>query len=248
VFRVQCSLFRNHGALTIDFLSEVINQIRENHEAFLRGYGITIYLTLASMALALLLGLLMSLARTSDSRPLRIVSGTYVEYFRNTPLLVQLYFWFFALPKLPSLEIPLYGQMNWLLSPLEAAILGLTLYTGAYTTEALRSGLQSIDKGQTEASRALGLSYMQTRLFVVAPQAFRVAIPLLTSILSALFRNSALASVVGVYDLLGEADRIQQGNFRTVEVLFAAGLLYLCLTLPLAYASNRLERHVARAR
>jgi ABC-type amino acid transport system permease subunit len=89
---------------------------------------------------------------------------------------------------------------------------------------------------------------MQTRLYVVAPQAFRVAIPLLTSILSALFRNSALASVVGVYDLLGEADRIQQGNFRTVEVLFAAGLLYLCLTLPLAYASNRLERHVARAR
>jgi ABC-type amino acid transport system permease subunit len=161
---------------------------------------------------------------------------------------VQLYFWFFALPKLPHFELPLYGEVNWLLSPLEAAILGLTLYTGAYTTEALRSGLLSIDKGQTEAARALGLSYMQTRLHVVAPQAFRVSIPLLTSILSALFRNSALASAVGVSDLLGAADRIQQGNFKTPELFFAAGLLYLCLTLPLAYLSNRLEERVGRSR
>lgn len=214
----------------------------------LRGYAVTIYLTLAAMALALVVGFLMSMARTSEWKPLRVVSGAYVEYFRNTPLLVQLYFWFFALPKLPNFEIPLYGEVTWLLSPMEAAIIGLTLYTGAYTTEALRSGLASIDKGQTEAARGLGLTYLQARVYVVIPQAFRVAIPLLTSILSALFRNSALVSVVGVYDLLGEADRIQQGNFLTVELFFAAGLLYLSLTLPLAWASNRLEHRVARAR
>ncbi|MGE0058601.1 MAG: amino acid ABC transporter permease, partial [Dehalococcoidia bacterium] len=167
------------------------------------------------MALALVLGLLVSLARTSESRPLRFVSGAYVEYFRNTPLLVQLYFWFFALPKLPHFELPLYGEVTWLLSPMEAALVGLTFYTGAYTTEALRSGLLSVDKGQTEAARALGLTYMQTRLNVVAPQAFRISVPLLTSILSALFRNLALASTVGVTDLLGAADRIQQQNFQT---------------------------------
>jgi len=222
--------------------------VREHHDALLRGYAITIYLTLLSMALALLVGLAMSLARTSDFKPLRFVSGAYVEYFRNTPLLVQLIFWFFALPKLPRFELPLYGEVTWLLSPMEAAVIGLTLYTGAYTTEALRSGLNSIDKGQTEAARALGLNYMQTRLHVVAPQAFVVAIPLLTSILSALFRNSALVLVIGVSDLLGAADRIQQNNFQTMELYFAAGVLYLCLTLPLAWASNRLERHVARSR
>ncbi|MGE0688649.1 MAG: amino acid ABC transporter permease [Dehalococcoidia bacterium] len=214
----------------------------------MRGYVVTIYLTLASMALALVLGLLVSLARTSESRPLRFVSGAYVEYFRNTPLLVQLYFWFFALPKLPHFELPLYGEVTWLLSPMEAALVGLTFYTGAYTTEALRSGLLSVDKGQTEAARALGLTYMQTRLNVVAPQAFRISVPLLTSILSALFRNSALASTVGVTDLLGAADRIQQQNFQTIELFFAAGVLYLCLTLPLAWASNRLEARVARSR
>jgi len=200
------------------------------------------------MTLALVLGLLMSVARTSEFKLLRFVSGCYVEYFRNTPLLIQLYFWFFALPKLPRFELPLYGEVTWLLSPMEAAILGLTLYTGAYTTEALRSGLNSIDKGQTEAARALGMSYLQTRFHVIAPQAFIVAIPLLTSILSALFRNSALASVVGVYELLGTVDRIQQGNFLTMELFFAAGMLYLCLTLPLAWASNRLEQHVSRSR
>ncbi len=200
------------------------------------------------MALAMALGFVMSLARTSDWKLLRFVSGAYVEYFRNTPLLVQLYFWFFALPKLPHFDLPIYGEVTWLLSPMESAVLGLTLYTGAYTTEALRSGLQSIDKGQTEAGRALGLTYLQTRMSIVAPQAVRVAIPLLTSILSALFRNSALAGAVGVTDLLAAADRIQQQNFKAFEVFLAAGVLYLCLTLPLAIASSRLERYFARSR
>src|SRR5581483_11945894 len=102
------------------------------------------------------------------------------------------------LPKLPPFHLPLYGRITWLLSPTEAAMIGLTLYTGAYTTEAFRSGLNSIDRGQTEAARALGLNYVQTRLYVIVPQAFRVAVPLLTSILSALFRNTALVSTIGV--------------------------------------------------
>ena len=208
----------------------------------------TIVLTLLAMTLSMLLGFLMSLARTSESRPLRFLSGAYVEFFRNTPLLVQLFFWFFALPKLPHFDLPLYGEVNWLLSPFQAAILGLTLYTGAYTTEALRSGLLAIDKGQTEAARSLGLNYMQTRLYVVAPQAFRVAIPLLTSIFSALFRNTALVSAIGVTELLAAADGIQQQNFKTFELFAVAGIMYLSLTLPLAYASNRLETSVARAR
>jgi putative glutamine transport system permease protein len=201
------------------------------------------------MALAVTFGLLISLLRTSDFRPARIVSASYVEFFRNTPLLVQLFFLFFALPKLPRFDLPLVGgEMTWLLSPFQAALIGLTLYTTAYTTEALRSGLLSIDKGQTEAARSLGLSYIQTRFYVIAPQAFRVAVPLLTSIFSALFRNTAIVSAIGVTELLGAADRIQQQNFKTFELYAVAGVLYLTLTLPLAYASNRLEERVARAR
>ena len=135
-----------------------------------------------------------------------------------------------------------------MLSPFKAGLIGLTMYTAAYTAEALRSGLLSIDKGQTEAARSIGLNYVQTRFYVVAPQALRVAVPLLTSIFSALFRNSALVSAIGVTELLQTADNIQQNNFQTFELFTLAGVLYLSLTLPLAYASNRLERRVARAR
>jgi His/Glu/Gln/Arg/opine family amino acid ABC transporter permease subunit len=200
------------------------------------------------MSASFVLGSAVALTRTSEFAPGRFVGACYVEFFRNTPLLVQLFFLFFALPRLPRFDLPGVGQVTWLLSPMETALIGLTLYTGAYTSEALRSGLLSIDRGQTEAARALGLSYMQTRVFVVAPQALRVAIPLLTSIFSALFRNTAVVSAVGVVELLGSADRIQQQNFRTFELFTVAGVLYLSLTLPLAFASARLERWVARTR
>ncbi len=231
----------------ISFAFEVIDQIRLHYPELLRGYRMTIALTVLSFAMALGLGAVASLMRTSESRLLRVVSGAYVEVFRNTPLLVQLYFFFFALPKLPRFDLPIYGEVTWLLSPFQAGLMGLTLYTGAYTTEALRSGLLAIDKGQSEAARSLGLSYMQTRVYVIIPQAFRVAVPLLTSIFSALFRNSALVSVIGVTELLQAADNIQQQNFKTFELFAVAGVLYLSLTLPLAWASSRLERRVAVA-
>ena len=177
---------------------------------------------------------------------LKVVAGAYIEWFRNTPLLVQLFFLFFALPKV---HLPVIGRPDWfLLSPFQAGLIGLTMYTAAYTAEALRSGLLSIDRGQTEAARSLGLTYLQTRFYVVLPQAVRVSVPLLTSIFSALFRNSALVSAIGVIELLQTADNIQQDNFQTFELFTLAGVLYLSLTLPLAYASNRLERRIARSR
>lgn len=229
-----------------DFWSDVLDQFQEHYPELLRGYRMTIVLTIASFILAMLFGGVIALLRTSDFRLLRIPSGAYIEWFRNTPLLVQLFFLFFALPKL---TLPLVGRPDWfLLSSFQAGLIGLTMYTAAYTAEALRSGLISIDKGQTEAARSLGLTYIQARLYVVAPQALRVSVPLLTSIFSALFRNSALVSAIGVSELLQTADNIQQDNFQTFELFALAGVLYLSLTLPLAYASNRLERRIARSR
>src|SRR5262245_56182950 len=112
------------------FLSEVLKQVREHHAALFHGYAFTVYLTLASFAGSLGLGFVVSLLRTSESRILRTGAGAYVEFFRNTPLLVQLFLWFFALPKLPHFQAPLIGQVSWLLSPIQASLLGLTLYTG----------------------------------------------------------------------------------------------------------------------
>lgn len=229
----------------IDFIGEVFNQARLHYPELLRGYRMTIVLTLLSFALAMGLGGLVALMRTAEIRPLRWLATLYTEAFRNTPLLMQLVFLFFGLPKL---HLPLIGRPDWfLLSPFQAGIIGLTLYTGAYTGEALRSGLLAIDKGQTEAARSLGLNYLQARLYVVVPQALKVAVPLLTSIFSALFRNSALVSAIGVTELLQSADNIQQDNFKAFELFFLAGILYLSLTVPLAIASSRLEQRVARS-
>ncbi|MEO6398541.1 MAG: amino acid ABC transporter permease [Tepidiformaceae bacterium] len=230
------------------FARDVIQILQDNPKQFRDGYLLTIELTILSMIFAIVLGAIVALLRTSDFWLLRFFSGAYVEAFRNTPLLLQLYFFFFALPKFPHFDLPLYGEVTWLLSPFQAGLIGLTLYTGAYTSEALRSGLISVDKGQNEASRSLGLTYLQTRRYVIVPQAVRIAIPLLTSIFSALFRNSALVSVIGVTELLQSADNIQQRNFLTFEAFTAAGLLYLALTLPLAWASSRLEQRVGRGR
>ena len=228
------------------FWHDIWEQLREHYPELLRGYRTTIVLTVLSFALSMVLGTVLALLRTADFRILRVIAAAYVEWFRNTPLLVQLFFLFFALPKL---ELPIVGRPDWfLLTPFKAGLIGLTMYTAAYTAEALRSGLISIDKGQTEAARSIGLNYIQTRLYVVAPQALRVAVPLLTSIFSALFRNSALVSAIGVTELLQTADNIQQDNFQTFQLFTLAGVLYLSLTLPLAYASNRLEHRVARAR
>ncbi len=228
------------------FWGDVWQQLRDHYPELLRGYRMTIILTVASFALAMLVGGLLALLRTSESRVLRVASGAYIEWFRNTPLLVQLFFIFFALPKL---TLPVFGRPDWfLLSPFKAALIGLTMYTAAYTAEALRSGLLAVDKGQTEAARSLGLNYIQARMYVVTPQALRISVPLLTSIFSALFRNSALVSAIGVRELLQTADNIQQDNFQTFELFALAGVMYLSLTLPLAFASNRLERRVARSR
>lgn len=217
---------------------------RTYYPELLRGYGATIVLTLLSFALALVVGGIAALLRTSEFRALRFASGVYIEWFRNTPLLIQLFFWFFGVPRL---DLLLIGRPDWfLLSPWHASIIGLTCYTGAYTAEAFRSGLLAVDRGQPEAARSLGLSYLQTRLHVVGPQALRVAVPLLTSIFSALFRNSALCSAIGLTELLRASLNVGEETFKTYEALALASVLYLSLTLPLAFASSRLERRVTR--
>lgn len=226
--------------------SDVADLWRQYHSQLLRGYAVTIALTLVSFALSLAAGGVAALLRVSEYRALRVVSGAYIEWFRNTPLLIQLFFWFFGVPRL---VLPVVGRPDWfLLSPWTASILGLTLYTGAYTAEAFRSGLIAVDRGQTEAARSLGLTYLQTRLFVVGPQALRVAVPLLTSIFSALFRNSALCSAIGLTELLRASLNVGEETFKTYEALALGGVLYLSLTVPLAWASTRLEHRVAGAR
>src|SRR5215212_11737780 len=186
------------------------------------------------MLLSLALGTLVAGMRTSGVAPLRWLAVGYVDFFRNTPLLIQLYFYFFGLTRL--------GVQ---LSAFQAGVAALGIYTGAYVAEVVRAGILSVDRGQPEAARALGLSSFQTLRFVVLPQAVRTVLPPLGNLGIALIKNSALVGSIALADLLHVADLIQSRTFRTFEVFTAVILFYLSLTLPLAWLVSRLERRLA---
>ena len=206
----------------------------ENLPLLLEGYRTTIIVSLLAMLLSVALGILVAGLRTSGVAPLRWLAVGYVEFFRNTPLLIQLYFYFFGLTRL--------GVR---LSAFEAGVAALGIYTGAYVAEVVRAGILSVDRGQTEAARALGLSNFQTLRFVVLPQAVRTVVPPLGNLGIALVKNSALVGSIALADLLHVADLIQSRTFRTFEVFTAVILFYLSLTLPLAWLVSRLERRLA---
>ena len=206
----------------------------ENLPLLLEGYRTTVVVSVLAMLVSLALGILVAALRTSGLRPLGWLGTAYVELFRNTPLLIQLYFYFFGLTRL--------GVR---LSAFEAGVAALGIYTGAYVAEVVRAGVLSVDRGQTEAARALGLGNLQTLRFVVLPQAVRTVVPPLGNLGIALIKNSALVGSIALADLLYVSDLVQSRTFRTFEVFTAVIVFYLSLTLPLALLVSRVERRLA---
>jgi putative glutamine transport system permease protein len=217
--------------------------IREFPEQYLYPFGlwITIQLSVLSLLGSLGLGTVIALLRVSPMKPLRWVGTGYVEFFRNTPLLVQLFFLYFATP---YVGIYLGSNENFAFN---AAVLGLTLYHSAYVGEVVRGGLLGVAKGQIEAARALGLSYLGMLRYVQLPQTFRSVIPPLGNIGIALVKNTSLAATISVAELLYAAEIVESRTFRAEEAFGAVAFLYLTLTIPLGLAVNWLERRLAVA-
>lgn len=223
------------------FLGDVWELAWDNRGAIGRGYRTTILVSLVGMAGALALGTLAAILRSGAFRLTRLIGAAYVEFFRNTPLLIQTFFYFFALPRLV-----VFGVRP-TLSSFQVAAIALSVYTGAFAAEAIRAGILSIDKGQAEASRSLGLSYVQTMRLVVLPQAFRVVLPPLGNLGIALIKNSSIMTAVALPEIFHVTDAIQARTFRYQETFTIAVLAYLSMTLPLAYLVGRLERWAARS-
>ncbi len=195
--------------------------IGDHAAEFAEGARTTLYLTLISGTIGLLLGVLAALARTSGNALLRTISGAYVWIIRGTPLLVQILFMYFALPVLvPGLNLPDFA----------AAVIALALNVGAYNAEAVRAGLNAVPRGQAEAARALGLPRSRVFLDVVFPQAFKISLPPLVSNFVALLKDSSLAYAIGVVELTNVGNRIQSATFQPVETLITVGVTYLVLT------------------
>ena len=195
----------------------------------LHGMLLTLKITLISSVIALTLGTIFGLMRVSNFTPARMVASAYVEFFRNTPLLIQLFFWYFALPMaLPEVAREWVFSLNF---EFWSATLGLAVYTGAFMAEIIRAGLQAIPKGLLEAAYSSGLSYSQVMRKVVLPIAFRNIIPPLGSEFLNNMKNSSLAMVVGVAELAMSSQDVESLTFKGFEATTAASVLYLGLSL-----------------
>lgn len=203
----------------------------------INGLFVTLEIAAWGMVLTLLIGLITAILRFSDSIAARILARIYLETIRNTPLLVQISIFYFVLQ-------PILGINN----PLWTGILCLAFYEGAFASEIIRAGINSVPKGQFEASTSVGLGGVKTYIYVVLPQAVRLMLPPLTGILVNLVKHSAILSFVAVFELTTEARNLIGDTFMSFEVWFVVGPMYLVITITLSSFVSWLERRVGRSR
>lgn len=197
----------------------------------------TLQLTAVSVIFGLIGGTLLGLARLSTFKPLKIASRFYIDFFRGTPLLVQIFMIYFGIPALAN-GLGLSFSFN----RFTAAILALSLNSAAYLAEIVRGGIQSIEQGQREASECLGLSPLQTMRYVIFPQAFRRMIPPLGNEFITLLKDTSLVAVIGYEELFRRGQLIVANNFRSFEIYTTVALVYLVLNTLSSQTFSLLER------
>ncbi len=196
------------------------------------GAGITIEITALSVAFGMIIGLLISICRISNNIILKKFAAIYVDFIRGTPLLVQIFLIYFALPMLIGKRI----------DPFFAAITACSINSGAYIAEIFRAGIQSIDKGQMEAGLSLGLNWLQTMRYIIIPQAFKRSIPSLGNEFIAMLKDSSLVSVIGFEELTRRGQLIISSTYATFEIWLAVAFIYLIMTLVISRFVAYLER------
>jgi polar amino acid transport system permease protein len=222
----------------------------------LHGVTVTLELTALSMVIGIVLGIIAAVMRLSPNPLLSGASWLYIWFFRGTPLLVQLLFWFNIGALFPTLPpplpfglgpFPIHASANTLITPYAAALLGFGLNEGAYMAEIVRAGIISVAQGQTEAAQSLGMSRLQIMRLIVLPQAMRVIIPPTGNETISMLKNTSLVIVIGsVFDLLFEAQQIYAANYKTIPLLVVASIWYLVLT-SIAYVGQYfIERRFGR--
>ena len=220
----------------------------------LHGVLVTIELTVLSMLIGILLGILLASMRQSPNPLVSGASWLYIWFFRGTPLLVQLLFWYNIGALFPggiSLGVPfgpaiVHGSANNIITTFVAALLGLGLNEGAYMAEIVRAGFLSVPEGQTEAAQSLGMSRLQIMRLVVLPQAMRVIIPPTGNETISMLKNTSLVSAIAYAELLYSAQEIYAANFKTIPLLIVASIWYLAMTSVLYVGQYFIERRYGR--
>jgi polar amino acid transport system permease protein len=222
-------------------------------ERILEGLRVTLELTVIAMAIGVVLGVLLAVMRLSPNPLVSGPSWLYIWFFRGTPVLVQIIFWYFISALYPKIDIGIpfgpafiHGDANTLIDAFTAAILALGLNEGAYMSEIVRAGIISVDEGQSDAARSLGMTRLQTMRRIVLPQAMRVIIPPTGNETISMLKTTSLVSVIAVGDLLYAAQAIYAVNFKTIPLLITASIWYLACTSLLYVGQYYLERHYGR--
>lgn len=198
---------------------------------FISGFGWTILCSALAMLFSLIIGVAFAIMEVVPNKVARTIGKIYIEIFRNIPLLVITMFFY--------LVIPMYIVR---INGFTAGTIGLTLYTSAFIAETVRSGIQSVDPGQMEASRAMGMTYWQAMRYIVLPQAFKIVIPPLGNQFINLVKNSSVLAFVAGFDLMYQANSIASLTLDTTSSYLIVGVFYLILTLPLSYYMRHLEK------
>jgi polar amino acid transport system substrate-binding protein len=213
--------------------TDIISVAVEYWPALMQGLWLTILATLVAVVAAFILGIIFGFGRLAKFAPLRWISTAYVYVFRGTPILIQAFFVFFAIPQLiPDLKF----------DPFVAGAITLSLNTGAYMTEIIRGGIQAVDPGQNEASRSLGLSHWKTMQKVVLPQAFRIMIPSFVNQGIITLKDTSLISVIGLAELTFVSRQIIASTYLSAQVLTVVAIIYFIVITLLTLLANRLER------
>ena len=206
--------------------------IWDNIPSLLQGAVITIQITVMAVGCGFFIGMIAALANLSRFKIVRLLVKCYVELFRGTPLLVQIFMIYFALPMV-------IGQS---INPYVAAVTACSINSGAYVSEIFRAGIQSIDKGQMEAGRSLGLTWAQTMRYIVMPQAFKAIIPPLGNEFIAMMKDTSLVSVIGFEELTRRGQLIIARTYGSFEIWTAVAIIYLIMTLSISQLVAFLER------
>ena len=199
------------------------------------GAGITIQITAISVGLGLIIGMFVGIARICNVKVLRALATVYIDFLRGTPLLVQIFLIYFALPMVVGQRV----------DPFIAAITACGINSGAYIAEIFRAGIQAIDEGQMEAGRSLGMSWVQTMRYIIVPQAFKNVIPPLGNEFIALLKDSTLVYVIGFEELTRRGQLIIARTYGSLEIWITVALIYLVMTLTISRLVSYMEKRLA---
>lgn len=208
----------------------------------IKGLQLTLLISFYSSIFGIIIGLFGGLARVSKNPGVKGLATIYVEIIRGSPLMVQILIWYFVVGTLVNDNLAMIGMTP--IPPLGWGIISLSIFAGAYVTEIIRGGIESIPKGQMEAARSSGMTYMQAMIHIILPQAFRIAIPALTGQFISLIKDSSLLGIISLRELTKTSREIVASTMMTFEFFLILALLYLVLTFPLSLIVKYLENKV----